>query len=196
MKTQIVMAIIIVVLFALENVFVYQTGKNSVKAQIIRDTDTVITYRTIQDIRIIPKYTTITKTDTVINSLTDTVYIDNTTYIATLDTTYEDDLAKLKVDFISDIPLSKKSYFNLDLKVKSQTVFVPTYKAYEPDTWGIGAGLVGRFQDSVRVNLFGNISYKIMNYKYFELPITAEIEFGDNLNIVEKTFRIEGRFKF
>lgn len=127
MKTTIILWIIIAVLFALENVFVYQTGKNSVKAQIIRDTDTLITYRTIQDIRIIPKYTTITKTDTVINSLTDTVYIDNATYIATLDTTYEDDLAKLKVDFISDIPLSKKSYFNLDLKVKDKLVFVPTY---------------------------------------------------------------------
>jgi len=41
MKTTIILWIIIVVLFALENVFVYQTGKNSVKARIIRDTDTV-----------------------------------------------------------------------------------------------------------------------------------------------------------
>jgi hypothetical protein len=190
------MAIIIVVLFVLQDIYVYQMGKNSVKAQIIRDTDTLITYRTIQDIRIIPKYTTITKTDTIINSLTDTVFIDNTTYIATLDTTYEDDLAKLKVDFVSDIPLSKKSYFNLDLNVKKETVFVPTYKAYEPDTWGVGFGILGHFQDSVKVNLFGNISYKIFNYKYFEMPITAEVELGDNLNIVDKKLRIEGRLKF
>lgn len=125
MKTQIVMAIIIVVLFALENVFVYQTGKNSVKAQIIRDTDTVITYRTIQDIQVIPKYTTIYKTDSV--KTTDTLFVFDTSYVATLDTTYEDDTAKLKVDFVSPIPLSPKSYFNLDLDVKKELVFVPTY---------------------------------------------------------------------
>lgn len=127
MKTQIILAVIIIILFALENVFVYQTGKNSVKAQIIRDTDTVVTYFDVRDTVIIPKFIThyITQTDTIIG--TDTIFIDNTQYIARLDTTYEDGLAKLKVDFVSDIPLSKKSYFNLDLQVKKELVFVPTY---------------------------------------------------------------------
>src|SRR5574343_28960 len=133
MKTQIVMAIIIVVLFTLENIFVYQQGKNSVKAKIIRDTDTVITYRTIQDIQIIPKYTTIYKTDSV--KITDTLFVFDTSYVASLDTVYEDDTAKLKVDFISDIPLSKKSYFNLDLNVKEKLVFVPTYVKDGPSWW-------------------------------------------------------------
>ena len=133
MKTQIVLTIIIVILFILENIFVYQTGKNSVRNQIIRDTDTVVTYRTIQDIQIIPKYTTIYKTDSV--KITDTLFVFDTSYVASLDTTYEDDTAKLRVDFVSPIPLSKKSYFNLDLEVKKEMVFVPTYVKDDPSWW-------------------------------------------------------------
>jgi len=124
MKTQIVLTIIIVVLFILENIFVYQTGKNSVRNQIIRDTDTVVTYRTIQDIQIIPKYTTIYKTDSV--KITDTLFVFDTSFVASLDTVVENEDAKLRVDFVSPIPLSKKSYFNLDLEVKKEMVFVPT----------------------------------------------------------------------
>lgn len=194
MKATTITFIITLLAFILYSVALWETSKLFTETKIIRDTDTVITYRTIQDIQIIPKYTTIYKTDSV--KTTDTLFVFDTSYVASLDTTYEDDLVSLKVDFISDIPLSKKSYFNLDLNVKKETIFVPTYKAYEPDTWGVGFGILGHFQDSVRVNLFGNISYKIFNYKYFEMPVTAEIELGDNLNIVDKKLRIEGRLKF
>lgn len=127
MKTQIILIIIIVVLFALQDIFVYQLGKNSAKAQIIRDTDTLITYVDVRDTLIIPKFITKTKIDTIVNNLTDTIFIDKTQYIAQLDTTYEDDLAKIKVEFVSDIPLSKKSYFSLALDIKKEIVFVPTY---------------------------------------------------------------------
>ena len=125
MKTQIVLAIIIVVLFGVYSFSIYELGKSKARTQIIRDTDTVVTYRTIQDIQIIPKYTTIYKTDSV--KITDTLFVFDTSYVASLDTVYEDDTAKLRVDFVSPIPLSKKSYFNLDLEVKKEMVFVPTY---------------------------------------------------------------------
>jgi hypothetical protein len=194
MKQTITLWLIIIALFGLENYFVFQMGKNKTEIKYRTETDTLTVYRTITDTKIIPKYTTITKIDTVIDN--DTIYLDKTQYIASIDTTYESDLVKLKVDYISDIPLSKNSYFNLDLNVKSETVFVPTYKATEPDLWNVGFGVVGHFQDSVNVNLFGNISYKIFNLKHFEMPITAEIELGDNLNIVQKSLRVEGRFKF
>lgn len=194
MKTNIFIIAMIIVLAIASHYGFYELGKKNAEIKYVRDTDTIVTYRTIKDIQIIPKYTTIYKTDSV--KTTDTLFVFDTSYVASLDTTYEDDLVKLKVDFISDIPLSKKSYFNLDVNVKKEIVFVPTYKAYEPDTWGVGFGILGHFQDSVKVNLFGNISYKIFNYKYFEMPITAEIELGDNLNIVDKKLRIEGRLKF
>ena len=125
MKTNIFIIVMIIVLGIASHYGFYELGKKNAEIKYIRDTDTLITYRTITDTKIIPKYTTITKTDTIIN--TDTLFLDNTEYIATLDTTYEDDLAKIKVDFISDIPLSKKSYFNLELDVKKETIFVPTY---------------------------------------------------------------------
>jgi hypothetical protein len=125
----------------------------------------------------------------------DTVY-GQLNYVAHLDTTYEDDNLKADINFNSRIPLDPEGYYKLKFDVKKTMVFVPTYKAYEPDTWGIGFGVVGHFQDSVNVNLFGNISYKIFNMKHFEMPITAEIELGDNLNIVQKSLRVEGRFKF
>jgi len=124
MKTQIILAIVIIILFALENLFVYQTGKNSVKNQTINNTDTLTAFINIRDTVKIPVFRTRTHLDSII--IQDTVYISTVTdYIATIDTMYENDLAKLRVEFVSDIPLSRKSYFNLDLNVKKELVFIP-----------------------------------------------------------------------
>jgi hypothetical protein len=125
MKTNIFIIAIIIVLGIASHYGFYELGKKNAEIKYIRDTDTIITYRTIKDIQIIPKYTTIYKTDSI--KTTDTLFVFDTSYVASMDTTYESDLAKLKVQYVSPIPLSKKSYFNLDLEVKKELVFVPTY---------------------------------------------------------------------
>ncbi len=195
MKTNITLYLIIIALFIIYSFSIYKLGESNERIKYISQIDTLTTYQTIKDTVIVPKFRTETYRDTII--LTDTTYVLEThQYIAKIDTMYEDDLARLKVEYISDIPLSKKSYFNLDLNVKKEVIFVPSYKEYEPDKWGVGFGAVGHFNDSVRVNLFGNISYKILNYKHFEFPITLEIELDNDFKMIEKTIKAEGRFKF
>jgi hypothetical protein len=127
MKTNIFIIAMIIVLGIASHYGFYELGKSKAEIKHIRDTDTVTTFIEIIDTVIIPKFTVKTKTDTVINNLTDTVFIDQTEYIASFDSTYEDDKASLSVAFISPIPLSTKSFFDIDLKVKSELVFVPTY---------------------------------------------------------------------
>lgn len=195
MKPTIIIAVILIL--AVSHLSTYYLGRSHVEIKYRTQIDTLIEYKTNIIEKIVPKYYTVIKKDTIILiEGNDTIYIDNTQYIAQVDTSLENDDAKLMVQYVQDLPLSQNGFFNIDLRVKNTTVFVPTYKQEERDTWGVGFGILGHFQDSVKVNLFGNISYKIMNFKYFEMPITAEIELGDNLNIIDKKLRIEGRFKF
>jgi len=133
MNSKIVLAIIIVVLFILENVFVYQTGKNNAEIKYRTQIDTLIEYKTNIIEKIVPKYYTITKRDTLIIEGKDTIYIDNSQYIAQVDTSLENDLAKLKVQYVQDLPLSQNGFFNIDLQVKKETIFVPT--KVEPSWW-------------------------------------------------------------
>ena len=194
MKPTIIIAVILIL--AVSHLSTYYLGRSHVEIKYRTQVDTLIEYRTNIIEKIVPKYYQVIKKDTVITTEKDTIYIDNTQYIAQVDTSLENDDAKLMVQYVQDLPLSMNGFFNIDLQVKRTTVFVPTYIKEERDTWGVGFGILGHFQDSVKVNLFGNISYKIMNFKYFEMPITAELELNDDFSIKDKTVRIEGRFKF
>lgn len=189
--------IIIAILLIATHFLAYHLGGLNEKVKTVKDIDTLITYVNITDTIIKPKFYEIVKKDTIRDTVNNVIFIkDQSNYVAEVDTTYESDLAKLNVKYISDIPLSKKSYFNIALDVKKEVVFVPTYKEYEPDRWGIGFGAVCNFKDSVRVNLFGNIAYKILNYKHFEFPITVEIQLDNDFKMIEQTIKAEGRFKF
>ena len=194
MKPTIIIAVILIL--AVSHLSTYYLGRSHVEIKYRTQIDTLIEYKTNIIEKIVPKYYQVIKKDTVITTEKDTIYIDNTQYIAQVDTSLENDDAKLMVQYVQDLPLSMNGFFNIDLQVKRTTVFVPTYIKEERDTWGVGFGILGHFQDSVKVNLFGNISYKIMNFKYFEMPITAELELNDDFSIEDKTVRVEGRFKF
>lgn len=189
--------IIIAILLIITHFLAYHLGELNKKVKIVKDTDTLITYTTITDTIIEPEFYEIVKKDTIRDTVNNVIFIkDQSNYVAEVDTTYEDDLAKLNVKYISDIPLSKKSYFNIALDVKKEVVFVPAYKEYEPDKWGLGFGALCSFKDSVRVNLFGNVSYKILNYRHFEFPITFEIQLDNDFKMIEQTIKAEGKFKF
>jgi len=200
--------IVVILILAVSHLSTYYLGRSHAEIKYRTQIDTLIVYKTVKDSSGYKPKIIKVKESANIDSLfevakkywqdkvvPDTVY-PSINYVASLDTTYENDLLKAEIDFVSRIPLDPEAYYRLNFDVKKETIFVPTYKKEERDTWGVGFGILGHFQDSVKVNLFGNISYKIMNFKYFEMPITAEIEFGDNLNIIDKKLRIEGKFKF
>ena len=83
--------------------------------------NTLIEYRYIDkiDTVFIPKF--YTQKDTVIISRLDTFYVE-TKYIAEADTTFEDSSLSLNVKYISDIPLSDKSFFNMRFKVREKII--------------------------------------------------------------------------
>lgn len=96
------------------------------------EVDTVYTTITIRDTIYKPKFYT-TK-DTVIITQLDTFYIENY-YVAEVDTVFEDDLLSGKVSYISDIPLSKDSYFKMNFNVKTKEVIKTITIPEEPSFW-------------------------------------------------------------
>lgn len=121
---------IIIFLFIAYSVSTYKLGESSANSQV----DTLFNYIEIKDTVILPNFYKVVKKDTI--KLTDTVFVEEkTNYIAEIDTTYENNELELKVKYISDIPLSEKSYFNIESKVKSVVVFQPKYIEVEPGFW-------------------------------------------------------------
>lgn len=95
--------------------------------------DTLIEFRYItkQDTLVIPKFKTVIKKDTL--RFRDTVFIhQETNYIAEVDTAYEDSSLTANVQFVSPIPLSPKSYFNLGFKVREKTITNTIIQEEEP----------------------------------------------------------------
>jgi len=85
--------------------------------------NTLIEYRYVEkrDTLIVPIFKTVVQKDTI--SYIDTVFIHtNINYIAEVDTTYEDSTLSAHVQYVSPIPLSPKSYFNLDFKVREKII--------------------------------------------------------------------------
>jgi hypothetical protein len=156
MKTNIFIIVLILFLAIASHYGFYELGKKNAEIKYIRDTDTVVTFINIRDTVIVPKFTVKTKTDTVIKNDTITVIIDTTQYIASFDSTYENDKAKLEVKFISPIPLSPKSFFDLNLEIKNELVFIPTYVTDE-SFWfrrcGVFAGIGGVYTQAGQADL-------------------------------------------
>lgn len=98
--------------------------------------NTLIEYRyvTKTDTLVKPIFKTIVKKDTI--KYRDTLFIhEETNYIAEIDTTYKDSLLTAKIQYVSDIPLSLKSYFNLDFKVKEKIVTNTIVEQEEAGFW-------------------------------------------------------------
>jgi len=131
MKPTVIIAVILIL--AVSHLSTYYLGRSHVEIKYRTEVDTLIEYRTNVIEKIVPKYYTVIKKDTIITTEKDTIYIDNSQYIAQVDTSLENDLAKLKVQYVQDLPLSQNGFFNIDLQVKKETVFVPT--KVEPSWW-------------------------------------------------------------
>jgi len=145
MNSKVILAIIIVILFVLENIFVYQTGKNNAEIKYRTQIDTLIVYKAVKDSSGYKPKIIKVKESVNVDSLfevakkywqdrvvPDTVY-PSINYAASLDTTYENDLLKAEIDFISRIPLDPEAYYKLKFDVKKEVVFVPT--KVEPSWW-------------------------------------------------------------
>ena len=83
--------------------------------------NTLIEYRYIDrvDTLRVPKF--ITKIDTYKVVQLDTFFTE-TKYIAQIDTTYEDSSLTANIKYVSDIPLSKKSYFDMRFSLRERTI--------------------------------------------------------------------------
>ena len=96
--------------------------------------NTLIEFRYIDktDTLIVPKFKTVIKKDTV--KFSDTVFVhQETQYIASIDTTYSDSSLTANVEFVSPIPLSNKSYFNMKFSIREKAV---TNTIIEKEEWG------------------------------------------------------------
>lgn len=116
--------------------------------------NTLIEYRYVDkiDTVFIPKF--YIKKDTITVSQLDTFFVD-TKYIAAADTTFKDSLLSASVKFISDIPLSAKSYFDMRFKVREKTITKTIIQTEEPGFWshrfipylGVGINYNGKTAD-------------------------------------------------
>lgn len=98
--------------------------------------ETVVEYRYIDktDTLVVPKFRTIVKNDTI--SFRDTVFIHSeTNYIAEVDTIYEDSSLTAKIQYVSPIPLSMESYFNLNFKIKEKVITNTIIETEEASFW-------------------------------------------------------------
>ncbi len=106
--------------------------------------DTTYIYIEKTDTLIKPKF--YVRVDTVIIKQLDTTIIKNK-HIAEVDTLYEDLNLRANIKFISDIPLSTNSYFDLKFKLKQKEVIKTITIEKEPNFWTnrfvtyIGVGL-------------------------------------------------------
>jgi hypothetical protein len=96
--------------------------------------NTLIEYRYIDkvDTVFIPKF--YVRKDTITISQLDTFYIE-TKYIAAADTTFEDSSLTASIKFVSDIPLSNKSFFDMRFKVREKIITNTVIQTEEVGFW-------------------------------------------------------------
>ena len=136
--------------------------------------DTVIQYEVVIDEKVVPKYYTIVKKDTV--WLPDTIIVTETTdYIAEKDTVYKDSLLHLRVQYVSDIPLSQNSYFNLWSKVKEKTITERIIEreqvTYNPNFFIEGGGKVG-----TEFRYYLNAGIYVFSFRHIKMPLYYEYQ--------------------
>jgi hypothetical protein len=133
--------------------------------------DTVIQYEIVIDEKIIPVFKVRVEKDTVYS--TDTLIIDKTQYIAQMDTVYKDSLLALRVQYISPSPLDKRSYFNIDARVKEKIITNTVYNT-ETITYNPTFFIDGGVRIDTTLNYFIGAGVNIVSYKHLEVPLKYE----------------------
>ena len=116
--------------------------------------NTLIEYRYVDkiDTVFIPKF--YVRKDTITISELDTFFVE-TNYIAAADTMFEDSSLSANIKFISDIPLSNKSFFDMRFKVREKIITNTVIQTDEVGLWykrfvpylGIGINYNGKTTD-------------------------------------------------
>lgn len=117
----------------------------------------------------------------------------NIAFIATADTSFRDSLISFNVDYVSPIPLHPKSFFRFnDLAVRQKEIHTTETKEVAwYDRFNLGVGIQSRWIDwKLSSNFFGELTYKTINTRYFEVPIRLQV--FDNF---DGSVEIEARLK-
>jgi len=120
--------------------------------------------------------------------------IKNLTFVAKIDTSYNDSLLAFSASYVSPIPLHPASFFRFgNLSIKQKEIHsVEIKEIYWYDKFNIGIGMEGRWLDwKLRSRFYGQLTYKTLNMKNFEMPIRLQLY--DNL---DGAVMIEGLLKF
>ena len=136
--------------------------------------DTVIQYEVVIDEKVVPIFKVKIEKDTIYS--TDTLIIkERIDYIAEKDTVYKDSLLHLRVQYISDIPLSPKSYFNLWSKVKERAITERIIEreqvTYNPNFFVEGGGRVG-----TEFNYYLMAGINLISFRHLKMPLYYELE--------------------
>jgi len=137
--------------------------------------DTVIQYEVVIDEKVVPIFKVKIEKDTIYS--TDTLIIkERIDYIAEKDTVYKDSLLHLRVQYVSDIPLSQKSYFNLWSKVREREITETVHKTetvtYNPNFFVEGGGRVG-----TEFNYYLMAGINLISFRHLKVPIYYELEY-------------------
>ena len=136
--------------------------------------DTVIQYEVVIDEKVVPIFKVKIEKDTIYS--TDTLIIkERIDYIAEKDTVYKDSLLHLRVQYVSDIPLSQKSYFNLWSKVREREITETVHKTetvtYNPNFFVEGGGRVG-----TEFNYYLMAGINLISFRHLKVLIYYELE--------------------
>lgn len=116
------------------------------------------------------------------------------TFVAKVDTSYNDSLLTFSASYVSPIPLHPASFFrfsNLSVKQKEITK-TETKELYWNDSFNIGFGVETEWTDwKFQSGYYGTIRYKIINERFFEMPIGVEIN-----NNLDGRIKLETTLKF
>ncbi len=179
MKTNLILAGIILFLFAVYSYSIYELGKKSVKCE--PEIHVVDNYIQVKDTIFIPKFIVrnITLKDTVL--LKDTAWKD-IEYVAAIDTTLEDSSFSGWIEFISPLPLHPASYFNFDFTVRQRTIYSNSVKEIYPHKqYFLGLGIVMPLVEEVVPEYFLEAGIYLANNSFLEVPIGLRANYIDKL---------------
>lgn len=173
---------IILFLFLVYSLAIYHLGKSNAKKEIVTHTDTLTVYIDKVDTLLKPIFITRTKKDTI--RTTDSIYIkESTQYIARKDTSYRDSLLTLAVEYVSPIPLSRDSYFNLFWKVKERTIReTKIIETYSGARYFIQLGMRMNLTDEIKPIYEAGAGLYMVNNSFLEIPISLNAEYLEKLS--------------
>jgi len=157
--------------------------------------DTVYKFVEIEKQKLVPVYYQRTRTDTIYKDSVRTIEVKKE-FVAEKDTTFDDDLLWLNVKYISDIPLSFNSYFDIKAKVKQTEVIktIPIEKTFNPRF--LLEGGIKIISDSDNLHYFANAGVNLISTKYFKIPIYYGGVYNPELKTIQSSFNISIKLEF